>query len=286
MTELEEPVDWLIVGDSSANQGVMPSEIQRMTGKKALNLGTIGNMTVVEDLWMLEEYIDRFGPPEKVVVVHVFDMWNRYFDPLLTSQIPLPWGFWEKYTFAHELIGDQERETIFIDRFIPLYTQDWTLRSIIYSSVTGLKNPFNPGLFVYPDGFFPSEEAKPEQAEQDALDQVEFVEDNAFFVSDINRSAMEEIIRLAEEYSFDVYLVNSPIHERLYGSPIFQEYAGGMHAELAGFDRQSERVHYLEAYKTFASHLMQTSDHLITPAAETYTQWLVDSLMNAEKSDN
>jgi hypothetical protein len=51
---VDEPVDWLILGDSSVNQGVIPSIFEDEFGERAINLGTNGIMITLDDLWMIE----------------------------------------------------------------------------------------------------------------------------------------------------------------------------------------------------------------------------------------
>src|SRR5262245_9968724 len=77
LLDLKQPVDWIVLGESSGSEGVTPDIISQELGGKALNLCTIGNMLVVNDAWMLDKYIAKFGPPRGVVIVHVYDIWDR-----------------------------------------------------------------------------------------------------------------------------------------------------------------------------------------------------------------
>ena len=78
----------LILGDSSAAQGVDPEFWTNASGESAINLATIGDATVVNDAWMLETYLERFGRPNKVVIVHAYDIWHRELKQNVVVQIP------------------------------------------------------------------------------------------------------------------------------------------------------------------------------------------------------
>ncbi|MEB3229478.1 MAG: hypothetical protein VKJ64_00600, partial [Leptolyngbyaceae bacterium] len=63
LNNLEEPIDWLVLGDSSCNQGVIPEILSRELGGTTLNLCIFGPLLVFNDAWMLEQHIRQVGPP-------------------------------------------------------------------------------------------------------------------------------------------------------------------------------------------------------------------------------
>lgn len=97
---LQRPVDVLVLGDSTGLQGVDPTVLDQTLGGRSLNLCTVGNMLVVNSAWMLDQYIQRFGPPKQVVLVHTYDVWHRKVNSstrLLLAETPLPWGAWDAF---------------------------------------------------------------------------------------------------------------------------------------------------------------------------------------------
>src|SRR5438128_2449200 len=76
LREQERPVDWLVLGDSSGNQGVVPAVLSERLGGSSLNLCTVGDLLAVNDAWMLETYIGTVGAPRKVLMVHAYDIWH------------------------------------------------------------------------------------------------------------------------------------------------------------------------------------------------------------------
>ena len=59
LEDLEEPVDTLVLGDSSCNQALIPEVVDEILGGPTINLCTIGDMTV--RLWDLETHKELFA---------------------------------------------------------------------------------------------------------------------------------------------------------------------------------------------------------------------------------
>jgi len=286
LANMDESVDWLILGDSSCNQGVMPSVFYNDLGERAVNLCTIGNLGVVNELWMLEEYIDRFGPPGNVVIVHVYDVWHRDIDPVLFGQVPRPWGFWHQHSLGQYIFGEQTvRDQAFLERFIPLYSQTRAITTNLQMAAMLQDNPFKANWYIQPDGFLVATEPHPEVVVNGARDHIQFTSENGFQISKLNDLAMQEIVELADSYRINVYLVNSPVYEGLYADPTYQDYLYGVQAKLAGFAIYSQFVYHIEAVQTFPADLMQNPDHLIQPGAEIYTHWLVEQIRLLRESN-
>ncbi len=281
LADLEQPVDWLILGDSSCNQGIMPEIFANELGEKAVNLCTIGNLGTVDDLWMLEEYIDRFGPPEHVVIVHVFDIWYRPLDQVIFGQVPRFWGFWNQHTLGTALFEDDKvRQDTFLERYIPLYSQTRTITNILRTTLMLQHNPFQPDWRLEPDGFLVATEPHPDVVIAGAQDQIKFASENVFSISPTNDMAMQKIGVLADSYGFHVYLVNSPVYQGLYDDPAYQTYLAGVQQKLEEFDSDSSYVFHISSVNTFPAEMMQNPDHLILTGAVEYTHWLIDQIEN------
>lgn len=281
---LTSPVDWLILGDSSCSQGIMPAIFISELNQSAINLCTTGDMGTLGDLWMLEEYIQRFGAPKNVLVVHTYDIWYRDFNPVRLGQIPRPWRFWENHTFGNDLMGKKDvRDATFLEHYVPLYSQNKTIGMLIRSSVAGKHNPFIASWDIGPDGFVPAQEPKPEIVLAGEKQQIDFVSQNKFQVSPLNEQALREIVEVADTYNFNLYLANSPVFADLFDNADYQAYYQSMQAYLQDLTNQSNYVQYISSVMTFPAEKMQNPDHLIVSAAEEYTQWLVREILQAGK---
>lgn len=279
--KMEAPVDWLILGDSSCNQGVSPAIITEQLGGSAINLCTIGNVTVLNDLWMLEEYIQRFGPPQAVAVIHVYDIYPRELSPVILGQIPRPWGFWRQHTLGTELLDDpQIRSELFQEHFIPLLSQRLSLQKILRAIIFEKLIPFREQWHMEENGFLMDEQAHPETAIQDGKDHMQFVRESEVVVSEINQSSLRALRGIAEAHQIPIYIVNSPLYEGLYADEMFQAYLGQLHAQIDALVGQSEYMHLITEVKTFPASQLQTADHLVVSGALVYTEWLVQNVLS------
>ncbi len=277
--KLDEPVDWLVLGDSSCNQGVVPAVLEEELGGRALNLCMVGNITVLGDLWLLEEYLARFDPPQAIILVHVYDVWPRSLNPVLLGQIPRPWGFWNDHALADELLSDPEvRSDLFLERYVPLISQPKTLTMLLRSTVFLQHNPFSPPWSMDADGFVIASEPHPDIVRRDAQDHLDELAANPFSISSINRQAFGEIADLAEHYKVPVYLFNSPMYEGLYNAPAFRAYFDAAQSKVLLLAEEAYFANPIRDVMTFPAEQMQTVDHVTLPAAEAFTRWLAEQI--------
>jgi hypothetical protein len=284
LAELETPVDWLILGDSSCSQGVIPDIFKMKLNQTALNLCTTGDMGTVDNLWLLEDYIERFGVPKNVLIVHTFDIWYRGFNPVRLGQVPRPWRFWERHSFGIEFMRDEDtREETFIERYMPLLSQNKTIGTIIRSTLAGVHNPLVSMWTITENGFVPALEPKPDTVLAGEQQLKNFVVENSFTISSINDQALNKIVELADRNGFYLYIANAPVYEGLYASVDFQNYNQSLQSHLQNIADQSDNTYHIPSIKTFPIEQMQNPDHLIVSGAEEYTEWLIKQIQQFEK---
>ena len=92
---LEQPVDTLILGDSSGAYGVLPDVVEEVLGGSAINLCTDGQSAPLADPWMLSTYIEKYGVPDRVILVRTPLTYTRDTPLDCVARIPMPWKFWE-----------------------------------------------------------------------------------------------------------------------------------------------------------------------------------------------
>lgn len=277
--KLSKPVDWLILGDSSCSQGVMPEVFTTELNQTAINLCTTGDMGTLDNLWLIEEYIQRFGPPQNILVVHTFDIWHRQFNPVRLGQVPRPWRFWEAHTNGSELMEEVDtRNGIFIDHYLPLYSQNNSIGMIIRGIFSGEHKPFVSKWAMDKDGFVPAYESKPEVVKAGEQQQIQFATENVFKVSYLNDESLRKMMRLAEENQINLYLANAPAFEGLYSNPAYQAYFQDLQTYLAGIANESGNGYHIPAVMTFPVDQMQNPDHLIVSGAEEFTHWLIEEI--------
>ncbi|BAS59562.1 hypothetical protein NIES2135_09100 [Leptolyngbya boryana NIES-2135] len=281
LLRLEKPVDWLILGDSSCNQGIDPSLFDSDLKTTSINLCTVGNMTNVNNAWMLEAYIQRFGPPRHILIVHVYDVWGRDIDPMMMARVPLQLQRLSQF----EPRINQRRVTNFqvlLERYLPLYSKNQSLQEVMMFPLDSYET--NRSFSLKEDGLMVWHQPNPENVEgQKTMHLSNIQQKPTFQLSNTNRQALEHIISLAEKHQFDVYLANSPIYNELYQQKEFQGYYNQVRDMLRHYANSSSRVHYvLQEPVTFPKEEMENADHVIYPAAKQYTQQLVQAI-SAEK---
>jgi hypothetical protein len=257
----------------------MPALFEQQWGETALNLCTMGNVGTLGDLWMLEAYIQRVGAPRHVVVGHVYDVWHREINPVIFGQVQVPLGFWQDLRLAEDLLAAETvQDEMFLERYVPVQSQRRTLGNMLQEALLLRDNLLTPLWEMQPDGFVPATVPYPERVLEDVENHILFVSQSTFSVSNTNRTALNEMVDLAEKYGFTIYLVNSPVYEGLYGAPRFQAYLAAKFAWQVDFASQSEVMRVVEAVRTFPADQMQNQDHLVIGSAEVYTLWLIGEL--------
>jgi hypothetical protein len=273
LEQLDHPVDYLILGDSSCNQGVDPKVIERVLGGSALNLCTIGDMLLVGDAWMLQAYVEKFGAPKAVIIGHVYDVWPR-------NDKNLKLSLWNIDAASHAW-RDQEprlaldlrsRFEFRVGAYFPMYSQPLTLSHL-------MRHP--SGLFVesprYAAGFMIEDKAAPGRVLLDTQHHLSALgRGRAFAISDINRKALTSIGRTASTFGFPVYFVHAPVYDRLHDSQAFQKHLGAINKLLAS-NGESISVLLPDA-PHFRAQQMQNADHLVGSAARVYSQEIAEAL--------
>ncbi len=280
---LEEPVEWLILGDSSGNQGIVPEVLVGDTAVSAVNLSTVASLTMLDDVWMLQLYIDKFGPPERVLVVHTYDMWVRNVIHVFLAKASIPWGAWDNLEPAFEMSAKKKAE-VFLTRYAPIYAENQTLSNVIYNKMFGPGELFKKRFRLEPTGHMSLLNPNPANVVAGAEKQSAWAAGRTFKMSAVNRAAMEQMIALAEANQLDVYMVNSPLYEGLVGDEAFQPYYAAMQDSLRGFAAQSDYVHFLDMTAVFPADEMENVDHVIESAAIRYTQMVADAIADVSDS--
>lgn len=295
LSTLDAPVDWLVLGDSSGSQAFDPQVLHDTTGKTAINLGTIGNFGLSDDLWMLEEYIDRFGPPERVVLIHVYDVWHRSLKPSLIGRIPRPWVLSdqtaERYGFDQEA-----RRDIFLNRYVRLFAERTSLRKSIEYAWLRLTSddeeladarkkdralpPEDPELTD--SGFVRMCGALPSALKRDSRGHMRFLKKRRPRISKDNREALLSIAKLAQQHGFPVHVINGPLYERLERKPEFHGYFDRQVTMLRTLVEDYPMVHIGPNVLGFDSAHLQNVDHISCDATADYTRWAIGQVLQPD----
>lgn len=274
--EKREKVDWLILGDSSGNQGIDAKQFEATKHGKALNLCTIADMLAVNDVWMLEQYIEHHGAPQNVLLIHTYDMWHRQNLPEgFMAQIP--WSVSsQNLSLNHIALPNWKKIAM---NALPLNYQ----RASIAWLIQHPQHLFQPTFHVDKNGFEAQDLSDVKEVLRDSEEHLIFVESNAFEVSKNNRDALQRIAEITQQHQINVYLANAPVYENLYQDEKFQAYYEKMQNFLTAFCKHKSWTYINVHPMTFSAEELQNVDHLTTAAAEYFTSYLITEIYGNEK---
>lgn len=274
---LNAPVDWLILGDSTAATSLRPDVIHEISGVEAINLGTVGNWAMLDNVWMLEQYVARFGAPQGVIIVHALDTYQRsYPNEAVIVQAQRPPSFYDDYSVPLEASVTDEIEYYLLS-YTPLFSRPDSAKDFIEELALGDEE----SAPISGDGFL-SLEPDPANVVQDVtlfLSFIENEEDGTFTPSDVNQQAIDALIALAERYQFRIYLLHGPVFEGLLTEPAFQDYAQQVQAWLTRQADRSGQLSYLPTMIPFSREEMQNTDHLSPDAAADFTRTIIPTII-------
>jgi hypothetical protein len=275
---LNQPVDTLILGDSSGAQGLDPEVLSKTLGGKGVNLCTIGDMTVVNSAAMLDDYVHKYGAPKRAVIVSVFDIWPRVMSGYAFGQTPLSTSSPDIAWYSRH--GDTGfKEEVFLARDVKLFSESKSLLENLKETIKPAKNQ-GPG--PRPDGFSVSLKPDHNQLMRDVRDHLDTAGAMDTSVSEDNAAAAEHILALGRQYHFPVYFVNAPISEDVMRDPAFLKgYQATMQNVQAELSKNGGSVVLPEPMQ-FADHFMDNVDHLTYEGAELYSARVATELKGLE----
>lgn len=273
LVTMKEPVDTLIIGDSSGAQGVDPELVERAFGGEAVNLCTIADMTVVNSATMLDEYVRKFGAPKRVILVHVYDIWEREMTGYALARTPYsPFENPEALNWF-PVDGGKKKEWI-AGAYMPLFAEN---KSLMQAGKAFLKGGTPRGKGPREDGFSVAEKPNPKQLESDLkLHTQNTAEPKG--ISDDNLLALQHMAKLAKEHGFPIYLVNSPLYEKVWQDEPFQ---ARYYKTIDGVEKaiDKDRITYLfRTPQTFPATHMTNADHLTYEGAREFTAKLIGAM--------
>ncbi len=268
---LEEPVDWLVLGDSGGAHGVDPQTLQQRLGGRALNLCTVVHYLLPGDVWMLERYIERFGPPRGVVIVHSYDMW-RYPEVPLSMLAHVPPARWQYSSVQpNAAAGARNQAKLWMRRNFPLVSQHRALSRALRVTRTAVSYG---GLSR--GGQLIDVQANPESVRSHYAEHVERLRDNLTFrLAPENERALEQLAAIADAHDVPIFLASSPQYEGLAQLAEYRAYVARIASALTVFAERHPNLHViLPRPVSFPADQMQNVDHVVGDAARRYTRAL------------
>jgi len=275
---MKKPVDWLVLGDSSGNSAVVPHLLSETLGGSSVNLCTIGWLSAMNDIWMLQNYRARFGLPKGILIVHSPFMWQGRLEKDLVQKIPLSWKDIQAMDPPVKF-NLKDSWCFFLARYFPLYSQNESLAYLLQFR----HKAFVKKLNLNAEGYEAYGEANPEKLKL-AVSNNEKLLQKGFALSEDNHRALESLKSFAEQNHVPVYLVDGPLYQEVAEKKEVRRYLDQLAAELQLILGGSDWVHYLRGgYNLFPGAQLESVDHTTAEGAKVYTR-LVSKLLPAAVS--
>jgi len=277
LLDRSSPVETLVLGDSSCNQGVRPDVLDARLATRSLNLCTVGNLLAINDAWMLGEYIEKHGAPKRVIIVHVYDMWTRtedYTFRRLVAKIPRPWGFWNDMDPPLAL-GVSELEDIVSSRWLPLHAENASVLSWLRAPGRASGTRFA----IDERGFMTVTEAAPHRVTENMRKHLRDLESTAPWPSEPNRLALRRLDELAKRHGIEITVALAPMFTELWAQPALREHVDRLRTAIRETLGPTSPVRVIDgAPRTFAAAQLENVDHVVGDAAREYTEWLASHI--------
>lgn len=279
-SKYSEPVDWLLVGDSTCIQGLDPEAFELASGQTALNLCTTGDMLAVGDAWFVREYLDTVGPPNQgILVTHAYDVWPRDANSVeaLAWVIPAD-DRWRRNRSPLPASGE-ERVLAAVGNWFPLYSQPESVERVLFET-WALLNTERPELSEL--GFRQSGPARPDAVERDIAFHLGTVAKRDMTISEANSEALNELVELARSAEVPLVLSPSPLADQLWLDTDFQSRYEQATAPLQRVANENPSVVLLQTDPwLYPIDAMQNADHIAEPTAPAHAERIVEALRSA-----
>jgi len=288
LQHLPKQINHLVLGDSVGWTGVLPTELSAALGGSWINLCTTAHMLVPHDAWMLQWYIEHYGPPSEVLVVHAITSWRYGVDDStyqMVSKVPLPMGFWRSMA-APLPPSSTDLAKVFLNRYVPLYAQNKTVDQMIHKPAKDLVTWILRGP-VTPSPIRPSstDEALGYLSLGNTTNWPEYRRALAtwpamkpFELSAVNRDALLVMMQYSDRYHFPLYLTSGPVSRDILALEPGRRFVAGVHRTMNQLVAGHPYTYYLDDLPPFRAEQMRDEVHVVFPAAKTYTQLLAQRI--------
>lgn len=273
---LEDPVDYILLGDSSPNQAFDPQIVIDELDLYGVNLATIGTFGFVDDVWFLQSYLESYDAPKTVIIAHSFDVPQRDFEPLEllgTYHVPLT------SAITHSKLSDfsyiENAFTVYQRRLFPLHYRNQTVIRVINRFLRGQLDKPEVDFFMDDYGFMPWNNGTIINIEEklDFTVQLIMSEQYPDQFSEVNLRAIQYITELAQEYHFDLYFANGTNYVEL--EKIFPTIRSKLDQQYEDIAKTNSNTHYISTTFTFPLEAMESLDHIYADYAQQYTRELM-----------
>jgi hypothetical protein len=268
----DEPMQWLFLGDSSCNQGVMPERVEAALGGSAYNACTIGSATVADDAWMLSWLLEHDAAPANLVVIHTWDTWRRDDSTLRAMLYLVPSEAWRGRE-PRPSTSMLESLLARVGHWAPLASQP---RSVYLLLTNAGRARIPESISIDEHGFMAMPFVNEAALERDARKHLSLVRSESFTSSEWSDEAIRTLLGDANDAGINTLLVMAPVFEGVLVEPEFAAYMGDYHAYLNELAGEYEHVNAQpNTPVALPSTQLEKVDHPTPAGAVVYTDAII-----------
>ena len=283
LKKIDRKIDWLILGDSSGNQGIDPSIISDSLGGSSVNLCTYADMTLIDDCWMLDYLIKKDLAPSNVIISRVYDTWSRSVNYTLYSQYPASWVIFNRNKPEVPPPAGTRFETI-VNHLFPVIHQKRQVINLIEHPSEFFTEP----VHVETDGFFRYQgEADPYGVRRDARGHLDYVSKYDVKIGHYNLAALKFLQEVSAREGINIYLCNSPVYDSLLLDRQFSAFYERLTDSLETYTEGFLNFKYINHPATpFPDSLLQNVDHVTEQGSVIFTDLIIKQIKQSTKMES
>lgn len=273
-----QPSEVLVLGDSSGAFCFESDYLSRSKDMRCLNIATVGFANIVNDVWMLNTYLEKFAPPKVVFLIKHVSLWSwNNPDAATLASSDLPYGFWRTFSPAITMPWNEKL------RFIN------TRYNILYSKkavIAGLLRPWHrswtlQGLSA--SGYPQMEGVTLPAGKNDEMGPILSAR-QPFRISEMNLRALQDLQSICAANNITLVICNAPVYRETSEDPYFPEFLSQAKTSLETFATpEKNTLTIFPEPMLFDRNEGYDRVHLRPDAARRYTDAILKSLSEAVK---
>jgi hypothetical protein len=273
---LDKPVDILLLGDSGCRVNLTTGPFADRMWASVINLGNTAQTSMLNDAWMLSDYLNRFGPPKTVVVTRTSVGYAVNHNIEFMANPPLPWAYWDRYGIAPDWKNGEIRDLL-IAKYFVLYSDADVLRADVLKPWDLFKPGIRPRV---PSHTYTAGDIQPKVPMDIATRTPKFYFDS-FLATPDSTNAVSYMASLAREYGFQLYFTLQCEWDEAINGGLRSAHIAAEKEYLARFT-DAKYVQALEQLpKTlFKTDQMESPNHLWHGAEQIYSEEIVNSILS------
>jgi len=263
---------WLILGDSSGNQGFNNALFNEKMNTSSINLCTTGDMLLVDDFWLLDEYLKNNPAPESIILIHSYDV-------LLSSSISDGGLHNIPINLKHSALALGDQKQISYAKFFPLAYQ----KSSLVQFVGRPKSLFQKSYSYDKHGQQIVNIGDPSKVNRDLEGHIKKLNGRTDFkISEKNKEALNALLKLTEQHQIQLYFAWAPTYQKAFENLKFEELFSNLQGQLEGLTYGKVKFINIPPMLFEANELEGSIDHIIYDASKKYTEALMKQITDGE----